>query len=82
MVRTAEVQIANAEFRAFDVHWQEYLTASGEVLDITVAAVLGTTRDSPSTLFADFLLDFSTAASNMYALCIWGQGHDTSHVRA
>lgn len=52
------MEIANAEFGAFDVNWEIDLGAPGKVLDIAVSAVFRTAWDRAGTFTPDFLFDF------------------------
>lgn len=64
-VTLREMQVADAELGALDVHWQVDLGAAGQVLDVTVAAVLGTSWDCASAFFSDLFLDLVGCATGV-----------------
>jgi hypothetical protein len=76
---TREVEISDAEFGAFDMHWQVDFTASGEVLDVAIAAVLWSTRDRPGALLSDLLLDVVKCAAGMHIDGLWWLGNNAVH---
>lgn len=53
-VPLGEVQVADAEFGAADVHGEVYFGAPREVLDVAVAAVFGTAGDGAGAFGPDF----------------------------
>lgn len=65
------MQISNGELGAGDVDWQVDLAAAREVLDIAVSAMLWTTRNRTSSLFADLLFDASIAGTCVNVDRLW-----------
>ena len=62
------MQVSNREFRPLHMYRQVHLTSSRQILDITIPAVLRTTRDGASTLFANLGLDVLTPTACMNVL--------------
>jgi len=79
-VTLREVQIADRELRTLDVHWQVDFGATRQVLDVAVAAVLRSTWNRASTLFANLLFDVITTTTNVYALWVWRKSYVAAHV--
>ena len=75
-----EVQITHGELGAFDMDWQVDLRPTGQVLDITVAAVLRSTWNGTGTLFANLVLDIVSTATDVNALWVWWQSNIATHV--
>jgi len=75
-----EVQIANAELCSLDMDWQIYLTATTQILNVTVSAVLRAAGNCSRTLLANFLFDVVSSMADMYALRIRWKSNDTTHV--
>jgi len=65
---TRKVQIAYTELCTFDVNRQIHLATSGQVLDITVSAVLGPPWYGAGSLFTDLLLDLIRSTTSMHIL--------------
>ena len=53
-VALREVQITDTEFRSLDVDWEEDLTATAQVLDVTVPTVFRATCYEVRFTFRDF----------------------------
>jgi len=77
-----EMQIAYAELRALDVHWEIYFAAARQVLDIAVTSMFWAARDRSRALFPHFLFDVNGRASGMHVFGIGGLSNYAVHVRA
>ena len=62
------MQISNTELRSLDMHRQIYFTAPRQILDIAVAAMFWSARNSSCTLFANLGLDLFTGRTGMHGL--------------
>lgn len=75
-VALGEVQVADAELGALDVHGQVDLAAAAQVLDVAVAAVLGPAGDGASALAPDLVLDVARRAPGVDVLRLRRLGDD------
>lgn len=79
---TGKVQVADAEFRAFDVDGQEHLTTPRQVLDIAVTTVFRSPRHGPCALPPYLLFDLIGGTTSVHIFRLRRQRHFTVHVGA
>ena len=65
-VALAEMQVADTEFRAFDVDREEDFAASRQVLDVAVPAVFGAPGHGAGSFFPNFLFYVLGGAAGMH----------------
>lgn len=70
------MQVSHGKFGALDVDGEVDLAATGEILDVTVPAVLRTTGDCPGAFFPDFGFGFLVGGTRMDVLRLWRLGDD------
>lgn len=75
-VALREVQVADAEFGAGDVHGQVHFAAAAEIFDVAVPAVLGAPGDGPRAFFAHLGFDIPGSAARVHVLRFRGLGND------
>ena len=75
-VALAEVEVADGEFRAFDVDGEVDFAAAGQVLDVAVAAVFGSAGDCSGAFAADFLFNGVVCGAGVDALGLGRLGND------
>ena len=75
-VALGEVQVANAEFGAFDVHGEVDFAATAEVFNVAVSAVLGAAGDGSRAFFAHLGFDVPRSAARVHVLRLRGLGND------
>ena len=75
-VALGEVEVADAELGAGDVHGQEDAAAAAQVLDVAVAAVLGAAGDGARALLADFVLERAGGRAGVDVLGLGRLGDD------
>lgn len=76
------MQVTDRELGALDVHRQVDFTAAREILDIAVAAVLGSAGDGARPFLADLILDVVAAAADVHVRGVGWEGDVPAHVRA
>lgn len=77
-----KVQITNGELGSLDVHWKVDFATAGQVLDIAVAAVLGSTRNGSCSLFANLLFDVRASCTSVNVDGLWWLRDIAVHVAA
>lgn len=77
-----KVQVTNGEFGARNVHREEDLAATGEVLDIAVSSVFGATRNGSCALLSDLFLDRRIACTSVDVARLWWFCNDAVYVAA
>ena len=77
-----EVQIPSREFGAFDVDGEVDFGAAGEVLDVTVAAVLGSAGDGSCAFFANLFFHVVAAGADVGGLWFGWKSDNAVHVAA
>jgi hypothetical protein len=63
---TGKVQVAHTKLGTSNMHRQIHLAAPAQVLDITVAAMLRSSRNRPGALLSHFFLDSGVCASGVH----------------
>lgn len=75
-VALGEVQVANAEFGAFDVHGEVDFAATAQILDVAVSTVLGAAGDGSCTFLAHLVFNVPCATARVHVLRLRGLGDD------
>ena len=73
-VTLGEVEVADAEFGAFDVNGEVNFAAAAEVLNVAVPAMLGATGDGSCTFLTHLVFDIACSAACVYVLRLGGLG--------
>ena len=81
-VALREVQVADRELPALDMHWQVYFGSAGKILDVAIPTMLWSAWNGPRSLFANFLLDVVATVAYVHGLGLGGEGDHTAHVFA
>lgn len=75
------MQITDTKFGPFDVNRQPDLTSFGQILDVTVAAMLWSAGNSTRALFLHLLLDLTFSATRMSMRRVRGQSNNALQIR-
>lgn len=68
------MQVSNAKFRALNMHREEDLRPTTQILDIAVPAVLRASGNRPRALLPDLLFQLRACRASMHVLRLWRFG--------
>ena len=79
-ISLTEVQVSYTEFGTLDMHREEYLGSAGQVLDVAVTTMLGSTRNRPCAFTANLLFQLARRSTSVYVLWAWRLGNGAVQV--